>query len=61
MKVKVVKNGQEKGWFKNHVTGIHALLSHCRINNDDITLFELRDYDNPDIIIWSGKDQETED
>ncbi len=57
MKVKVLKNGIEAGWFKNHLVGINALLAHCKAHSDNIINFELRDFDNPDIIIWSGKDE----
>ena len=54
-KVRVYKNGIETGWFKDPVVGLNTIKAHCEFHKDDITQFEFRSYDNPDIIVWSGK------
>lgn len=54
-KVRVYKNGNETGWYKDPTVGLNNIKDHCRLHNDDIKQFEFRDYDNPDIIVWSGK------
>lgn len=56
MKVKVIKDGEEKGWFKNHVVGANAIIFHCKYHNDDITKFIFVDYDNGNVV-WVGKQE----
>lgn len=54
MKVKVFKAGEEKGWFKNHVSGANTIIAHCKYHNEDITKFVMKDYDTNEVV-WIGK------
>ena len=58
MKVKVYKNGQEVGWYKDEVVGANAVIATCKNLGYDITQYEFRDFDDVKKVVWIGtKDQ----
>ena len=54
IKVKVFKNGQEVGWYKDLVPGINAIEATCKNMGYDIKEYELRDYNNEKKVLWNG-------
>lgn len=56
MKVKVFKDCEEKGWFKDHISGANAVIAHCKYQNDDITKFVFKHYDTNEVV-WVGKNE----
>lgn len=55
-KVKVYKNGQEVGWYKDLVPGINAIKATCKNMGYDIREYELRDYTDEKKILWNGSE-----
>lgn len=54
IRVVVVKNGKEIGWFKDLQPGINCILESCKVHDFDIKEYELRHYEEGNIL-WSGK------
>lgn len=55
MKVKVFKNGQECGWFKDVIPGVNAIIMTCVNLGFDITQYHFTEYDNTENIVWRGE------
>lgn len=54
IRVVVVKDGKEVGWFKDLEPGINCIIESCKNNSLEVEKYELRHYENRNIL-WSGK------
>lgn len=54
-KVKVFKNGQEVGWYKDIIPGANAVIATCKYLGYDITQYHFTEYDNTQNIVWRGE------
>jgi hypothetical protein len=60
-KVKVFKNGQEVGWYKDITPGANAVIATCKNLGYDITQYHFTEYDNTENIVWRGEKSMVDD
>ena len=54
VKVKVFKNGQEVGWYKDIEPGANAVKAVCEQRGWDIAQYEFHDYETAKRVVLSG-------
>lgn len=55
-RVKVIKNGDDVGWYKNIESGVNNVKSTCEVHGFDISHYEFRSAID-DTVVWRGSDE----
>ena len=61
MKVKVFKKGKEVGWYKDHISGVNAVIATCKNQGFDITEYHFTQFEDTKKIVWKGEKKLLED
>lgn len=54
-KVRVFKNDQEIGWYKDIKPGANAVIATCKNLGFDITQYYFTEYDDTSKVVWRGE------